>query len=71
MSDPEWHVPVLWRSEMRSILAGYLRDGTLGATQVAEVMASAEATFEGREHLVRSDGVFGVIITDEALRLRR
>jgi predicted nucleic acid-binding protein len=61
LSDPEWHVPLLWRSEMRSILAGYLRDGTLDARQVAEVMASAEATFAGREHLVPSDCVFGVI----------
>jgi predicted nucleic acid-binding protein len=61
LSDPEWHVPLLWRSEMRSILAGYLRDGTLAARHVAEVMASAETTFAGREHLVPSDGVFRVI----------
>ncbi|MBM5812127.1 MAG: type II toxin-antitoxin system VapC family toxin [Gammaproteobacteria bacterium] len=59
--DPEWHVPQLWRSEMRSILAGYLRDGTLGTRQVAEVMAGAEAAFAGREHLVSSDRVFRVI----------
>ena len=61
LSDPEWHVPLLWRSEMRSILAGYVRDGTLSARHVAEVMASAEATFAGREHLVPSNGVFRVI----------
>lgn len=61
LRDPEWHVPLLWRSEMRSILAGYLRDGTLSLTQVAEVMAGAEAAFAGLEHLVPSDGVFSVI----------
>jgi hypothetical protein len=26
VKDPERHAPILWRSEMRSILAGYLRD---------------------------------------------
>ncbi|MCC6211228.1 MAG: type II toxin-antitoxin system VapC family toxin [Burkholderiales bacterium] len=61
LRDPEWHVPQLWRSEMRSILAGYLRDGTLGLRQVAEVMAGAEAAFAGREHLVPSEGVFRVV----------
>ena len=59
--DPDWHAPVLWRSEMRSILAGYLRDGTLSAAQAARVMAAAEEAFSGREHLVSSDKVFEII----------
>lgn len=59
--DPEWHVPLLWRSELRSILTGYLRDGTLDATQIAQVMSAAEATFAGREHLVSSEKVFAII----------
>ena len=59
--DPDWHVPVLWRSEMRSILAGYLRDGSLSVRQVGQVMAAGEAAFSGREHLVPSDRVFGVV----------
>jgi hypothetical protein len=29
VKDPDWHAPILWRSEMRSILTGYLRDGSL------------------------------------------
>ena len=29
VKDPEWHAPILWRSEIRSILIGYLRDGSL------------------------------------------
>jgi len=59
--DPEWHVPLLWRSELRSILTGYLRDGTLNATQIAQVMTAAEATFAGHEHLVASEKVFAIV----------
>jgi len=59
--DPEWHAPLLWRSELRSILAGYLRDGTLDGTQIAQVMAAAEAAFAGREHLVSSEKVFAIV----------
>ena len=59
--DPEWHVPLLWRSELRSILTGYLRDGTLNAGQIAQVMAAAEAAFADREHLVSSEKVFAIV----------
>jgi predicted nucleic acid-binding protein len=59
--DPEWHVPLLWRSELRSILTGYLRDATLNATQIAQVMTAAEATFAGHEHLVASENVFAIV----------
>jgi predicted nucleic acid-binding protein len=59
--DPEWHVPLLWRSELRSILTGYLRDGTLNAAQIAQVMTAAEATFADREHLVSSEKVFAIV----------
>jgi predicted nucleic acid-binding protein len=58
MKDADWHVPILWRSEMRSILTGYLRDGSLSAAQIARIMAAAEETFAGREHLVPRDKVF-------------
>ena len=57
-TDPDWHAPLLWRSEMRSVLAGYLRDGSLRAEQIARIMASAEESFAGREHIVPSDKVF-------------
>ena len=48
--DPDWHAPVLWRSELRNILAGYRRDGSLDASQVRGIMAAAEAGLAGREH---------------------
>ena len=61
VKDPDWHVPVLWRSEMRSILAGYLRDGSFSAAQVRRVMRHVEDALAGSEHLVFSDAVFKVI----------
>jgi predicted nucleic acid-binding protein len=56
--DPDWHVPILWRSEMRSILTGYLRDGSLTRPHVARIMDAAEQALTGSEHLVRSASVF-------------
>jgi len=56
--DFEWHVPVLWRSEMRSVLTGYLRDGSLSVEQITRLMTSAEESFLGREHILPSDKVF-------------
>ena len=61
VKDPEWHVPILWRSEMRSILAGYLRDGSLSGAQAARIMAAAEEALAGREHLVPSERVFDLV----------
>jgi len=59
--DPDWHAPVLWRSELRSVLTGYLRDGSLSAAQIVRVMSAAEESFAGREHLVPSDKVFQTV----------
>jgi len=59
--DAEWHVPVLWRSEFRNVLAGYRRDGSLDGAQLRQVMAAAESMFAGREHHLPSDRVFALI----------
>jgi len=56
--DPDWHSPVLWRSELRNILTGYRRDGSLDASQVRRIMAAAEAGLAGREHHLPSSRVF-------------
>lgn len=61
VKDPDWHVPVLWRSEMRSILAGYLRHGSLSGPQITRVMAAAEDALAGGEHLVASAKVFELL----------
>lgn len=48
--DPEWHAPILWRSEYRNILAGYMRRGTLPFEQACAIQTEAEALLEGAEH---------------------
>jgi predicted nucleic acid-binding protein len=58
--DADWHAPVLWRSELRNILTGYRRDGSLDISQVRKIMAAAEAGLAGHEHYLPSDRVFQV-----------
>ncbi len=60
VKDPEWHVPILWRSEMRSILTGYLRDGSLSGLQIYQIMNAVESALAGSEHLVPSAPVFEI-----------
>ena len=55
--DPAWHVPILWRSELCSALAGYVRQGTFTAEDAAAVMAAIEAELAGCEHQVSSSRV--------------
>jgi predicted nucleic acid-binding protein len=61
VQDPDWHAPILWRSEMRSILTGYLRDGSLTGRQIARIMTAVEDAMAGREHLVPSGPVFDIV----------
>jgi predicted nucleic acid-binding protein len=58
--DPDWQVPILWRSELRSILTGYLGDGSLSAAQARRVMQQIEEALTGCEHLVSTDAVLKV-----------
>ena len=57
LRDPAWHVPIQWRSEFRSALAGHMRRGTFDLQRAARIMAIVESEFEGCEHKVPSDAV--------------
>lgn len=47
---PDWHAPILWRSEFRNILAGYMRRGGLSFEQAFAIQTEAEALLSGAEH---------------------
>ena len=60
VKDSEWHAPILWRSEMRSVLTGYFREGSLSRVQAGRVMDAVEDALSGNEHLVPSAEVFRI-----------
>ena len=61
ISDGEWAAPLLWRSEFRNILAGYMRRGLLTLEHAQEVQAAAEDLLAGREFGVDSRSVLQLV----------
>jgi predicted nucleic acid-binding protein len=59
--DPEWAAPLLWRSEFRNILAGYLRRKSLSFEQAAALQAEAEALMAGGEYELDSTSVLELV----------
>ncbi|MBL8425374.1 MAG: type II toxin-antitoxin system VapC family toxin [Candidatus Accumulibacter phosphatis] len=59
--DPEWAAPVLWRSEFRNILAGYMRRKTLTFDQAWELQSEAESLLLGSEFDVDSHAVLELV----------
>ncbi len=52
--DSDWAAPVLWRSEFRNILAGYMRRKTLTFAAARDLQREAESLLAGAEHEVDS-----------------
>jgi len=59
--DPDWASPVLWRSEFRNILAGYLRRRMLTFDQVCEIQREAENLLAGSEFEIESEAVLKLV----------
>lgn len=59
--DPNWAAPALWSSELRNVLAGYLRRGTLSLSQVLALQSYAEDLLADREVPVSSAEVFRLV----------
>lgn len=55
--DDDWAAPALWRSELRNILAGYMRRKTLTLAQACGIQREAEDLLAGGEFDVDSAAV--------------
>ncbi len=59
--DPDWHAPILWRSELRNVLTAYLRRRLMSRIQIAGILRSADRAFVESEHIVGDDLVLDVV----------
>lgn len=59
--DRDWVAPMLWRSELRNVLGGYLRRKQLTFEAVREIQREAEALLIGSEHEVDSQRVLELV----------
>lgn len=51
-ADPEWHAPLLWRSELRNVVALQTRHRDLEISDAVDVLGEAHRLMRGREHRV-------------------
>ena len=59
--DSEWVAPILWRSELRNVLAGYARRGCLTVEEARRIQWEAEDLMSGYEYDVDSGSVFDLV----------
>ena len=54
VKDPQWAAPLLWRSELRNVLALYIRKQILSLAEVQQVMEEAIGLMQDQEYEVNS-----------------
>jgi predicted nucleic acid-binding protein len=59
--DDAWAVPILWRSEFRNILTGFLRRRDLTFEQAVAIQLEAESLVAGHEYEVSSRRVLELV----------
>ncbi|HSQ16059.1 MAG TPA: type II toxin-antitoxin system VapC family toxin [Anaerolineales bacterium] len=60
LRDPEWCAPLLWRSELRNVLAFYLRKNLLSLPEAQQIMEEAIQRLQGREYEIVSHQVLAL-----------
>lgn len=54
LKDPQWAAPLLWRSELRSVLSQYVRKELLTLKDAVDIMESASQLMENNEYDLNS-----------------
>ena len=54
LKDPQWAAPLLWRSELRSVLSRYIKKEFLSLEDAVDIMESASQLMENNEYDVNS-----------------
>lgn len=59
--DPAWAAPLLWRSELSSVLGGWMRRGRLDLATACRIAEAAGAQLRSHEFAVASDRVLRLV----------
>ena len=59
--DPEWAAPILWRSEFRNVLAGYMRRKAITFDQACALQSEAESLLAASEFEIDSRAVLELV----------
>ena len=59
--DADWAAPILWRSEFRNILAGYMRRKAITFEQANSLQSEAESLLAGAEYELDSHAVLELV----------
>ena len=59
--DPDWYAPLLWQSEMRSLITSYLRHKLITLDKATQIMDEAHALMVDHERYVSSNLVFELV----------
>lgn len=60
LKDSDWIAPILWRSELRNILALYLKKELISMGDALEIQQQAETLMKGNEYSVNSVEVLNI-----------
>jgi predicted nucleic acid-binding protein len=63
--DPDWYAPLLWQSEMRSLLTSYLRHKLITLDKATQIMDEVHALMMEHERHVSSSLVLELVATSK------
>ena len=59
--DPVWAAPLLWRSELRNVLALYMRQRGMTVEQAIQIIDKADELLQGREYALASRTILELV----------
>ena len=59
--DPVWAAPLLWHSELRNVLALYMRQRGMTVEQAIQIIDKADELLQGREYALASRTVLELV----------
>ena len=63
--DPDWYAPLLWQSEMRSLITSYLRHKLITLDKATQIMDEVHALMMEHERHVSSSLVLELVATSK------